>query len=93
VSLLEPVLENNIPGRIKNPPPPIILDNQEEYEIENIIDSRVVYNKQEYLVDWKGYNISDRTWEPKENLGNSQELIERFHKRYPDKPRIRSAHP
>ena len=93
VSLLELVKENDIPGRTQEPPPPIIIDNNEEYEIENIIDSRLVRNKLEYLVHWNGYDISTRTWEPVSNLENAQKAINEFHEKYPNKPGIRRAHP
>jgi hypothetical protein len=39
VSLLEPYVENTIPGRTVPPPPTTIVDGQEEFEVEEILDS------------------------------------------------------
>jgi hypothetical protein len=91
VSRLEPVIENNIPGRIQPPPPPTIINHEEEYEVNEILDSRICWKRLEYLVDWAGYDTSHQKWEPVRHLQNAQQLVQEFHKRYPNKPRPRSA--
>jgi transposase InsO family protein len=86
VSLLEPVRANDIPGRVQEPSPPVIVEDHEEYEVEEVLDSRVRRGKLKYLVHWKNYPISDRTWEPPENLANAPDAVAKFHRAYPDKP-------
>ena len=50
-----------------------------EYEVESVVSKRDTgEGKVEYLVKWKGYDASDNTWEPVENLESSQELIDEF---------------
>ena len=50
-----------------------------EYEVESVVSKRdTEEGKVEYLVKWKGYDVSDNTWEPVENLESSQELIDEF---------------
>ena len=68
------------------PPPPLQLADGPEYEVVSILDSKIVRNKLYYLVDWLGYTLSDRTWEPIDNVCNAQALIDDFHRRYPNKP-------
>ena len=56
-------------------------DSPETYEINKIIHKR--YNKKgeaEYLIDWKGYTKSDRTYEPRENLNQSAQDYVDSHK-------------
>merc|ERR1712157_319531 len=49
------------------------------YEVETVVSKRdTEEGKVEYLVKWKGYDASDNTWEPVENLESSQELIDEF---------------
>ena len=88
VSLLEPYTSSSIPNRSIPPPPPVQLLDGPEYEVEAILDSKVMRNKLYYLVDWSGYSPNDRTWEPAENLNNATEIVADFHHRYPDKPTI-----
>ena len=71
VSLLTPYLENTFAGRIATQPPPVIVDDQEELEVDSVLDSRIRYRKLEYLVHWRGQGINDRTWEPVEHLANA----------------------
>ena len=43
------------------PPPPDIVDGEEEYEVEEILDSRIYRKKLQYLVKWKGYGHGENT--------------------------------
>jgi len=43
--------------------------------------------KDRYLVRWKGYTAEEDTWEPKENLGNTRDLVERFEEEYREESR------
>ena len=61
-------------------------DRDEEYEVDAIIDSHIYKGKLQYLVHWKGYDESERTWEPASNLKNSPEIVEQFHKSHPSAP-------
>ena len=44
-SLLEPYQDSTILGRIKQPPPPIELEDRREYEVAAILDAKIVCNK------------------------------------------------
>jgi len=76
VSELETIYEDNF-GRKQEPPPPININEEEEFEVEEILDVRKHYGKTQYLIKWKGYPLSDASWEPESNL-NCQELIKKF---------------
>ena len=87
VSLLEPYKESAIPGRIQQPLPCIEVENHIEYEVEKILDSRRRWGQLEYFVHWHGYDINERTWESAENLANAPQMVQEFHRQYPQKPR------
>ena len=86
VSLLEKYIPNVIPGRHAEPPPPVVVEGELEYEVDQILDSRIFRGTLQYLVSWKGYDIGDCSWEPLENLANCEESLEEFHCSYPHKP-------
>ena len=65
--------------RKKEPPPPIIVNDEEEYEVEEILDKRKHYGKIQYLIKWKGYPLSEASWELEENL-NCQEILRKINK-------------
>ena len=90
VSLLEPHVANTFPDRVVAPPLPTHVDGLPEFEVKNILDSRYFYRKLRYLVDWVGYDQSDLSWEPVENLSNASLAIKNFHEKIPAKPRPRA---
>ena len=88
VSFLEPYKDSTIPGRLQAPPPPPIeVDSAEEFEVSQILDSRINRGKLEYLVHCQGYEVHERTWEPAANFENAPEIIAEFHQKYPSKPK------
>lgn len=56
VFLLKQAKSNHY-SRTQQPPPPVLIDRKQEYEISKIQDSR-----REYLVHWMGNPITDRSW-------------------------------
>ena len=91
VSMLEPETPNTIPNRIQPPPPPVIIDGEPEYEISEIVDSKVDrrYRCQlQYLVKWAGYENTNEesSWISASELDHASELISDFHQAQPDKP-------
>ncbi len=68
-------------GRVIVPPDPIIVDDEEEFFVEEILDIRTYRSKPQYLVKWQGYPVHEATWEPRESLemnGKICEALERF---------------
>ena len=77
VSLLEPAASDPLPGRVQPPPPPVIVDEGFEYEVEAVVDSKRVGRSLEYHVQWVGYDQS--TWEPAALLANIPTAVRAFH--------------
>ena len=61
--------EDPISGRHPLPPPLLeIVDREEEWVVEEILDSKVINRKLRYLVKWEGFGIEHNSWEPRNNL-------------------------
>ena len=65
-------------------PPPDLIDGEEEYEVEEILQSRKSGRgrKVQYLVKWKGYPESDNQWVDWDDL-HADEMIADFKKKNP----------
>jgi len=92
VSQLKPAIPNIILDWIQPPPPLVEVDGEPEFEISEILDSKVDRRRRMckllYLVHWSGYEGTDEetSWLLATELGNTTELLENYHVRYPDKP-------
>jgi transposase InsO family protein len=79
--------DNPVPGRRPHPPPlPEIIDGEEEWVVEEILDSKVINRKLRYLVKWEGYGIEHNSWEPWDGV-RAPDLVADFHRTYPGAPR------
>src|SRR3984957_17001502 len=72
-------------------PPPIEVNDDIEFEISEILDSKI--DKQRkcqllYLVHWSGYEGTDQEtdWLSALELTHAKELVQDFHTAYPHKP-------
>ena len=92
ISQLEPCAPNMIPNRVQPLAPLIEVDREPEYEIKEILDSKIDRRRRHcqllYLVHWLGYQGTDdeTSWLLATELGNVRELVVDFHRRYPNKP-------
>ena len=91
VSQLEPEILNQIPNRVQPAPPPIEIDDELEYKIAEILDSKIDNCRKcklLYFVCWTGYEGTDEenSWLPATELDHAQEIVSDFHARYPHKP-------
>jgi hypothetical protein len=91
VSMLEPSTPNSVPNCIQPPPPPVIIDEEPEYKISEILDSKLDKRqacKLLYLVRWSGYEGTDEetSWIPANELGHASKIVSKFHLCYPNKP-------
>jgi predicted aspartyl protease len=85
VSEIEPASNDPLPGQVHAPPPPVVIDGEEEWEVEEVVDSRRRYRKLEYKVKWVG--DEEATWQPAGDLEHAADMVELFHQKYPNKPR------
>ena len=83
VSLLHTTADDPLLGQVNPPPLPVIVEGKEEWEVEEILDSRRTRERLQYLVKWRGF--TDPTWEPEKNL-IEVEVVDIYHGHYPEWP-------
>jgi hypothetical protein len=92
VDKLSPWKGNDVNGLLPPPPEPVQLDDGEEWEVSEILDSRVSLDADgdkflEYQIRWQGFGAEEDSWEPLENLAHAKRLVTRFHCLHPSAPR------
>jgi hypothetical protein len=67
-------------GRARQVEQPVFSTEEgAEYEVEAILGHRLGRrNRLELLVRWKGYDVSEDSWEPEANLANAEELLRSY---------------
>jgi len=69
-----------------NRPPPEVIHDHEEFEVEEVLDKRTKrggkYRKViEYLIKWKGYDATETSWVELSNLTNAMEEVQEYEDR------------
>ena len=61
-ALLDPYVASTIEGRVQvSPPVPEMVEEELEYEVKEVLDSKIVGRKVWYFVDWVGYGPEEPT--------------------------------
>ena len=85
IDLLTPYRETITHGPNYQRPPPNLVDNEEEYEVEKILDSWLFGRRKrlQYLVKWAGYPESENMWVDKDDVF-AEDKVREFKNSHPD---------
>jgi hypothetical protein len=87
VSVLEPYHRRE--GDQPVLPPPELINDAEEYEVETILDKTRSRGAVWYKVKWKGWPSEYDQWVPQEDLANAKRLVRDFESKQPPAPQKR----
>jgi Chromo (CHRromatin Organisation MOdifier) domain len=76
-SLLSPYKEMEEHGPNFLEPPPEVVEGEEEYEVEAILDDKTIRRKHHYLIKWKGYTDTHNSWEPNDQV-HADDLVREY---------------
>jgi len=84
---LSAALDDLIPGRKPRAlPPPIVVDGEPEWEIEEVLDSRWHWRRFQFLIKWKGFSREHNSWEVASNV-KAPDLVVEYYRKHPAVPR------
>ena len=68
--------------RMDSAPPPVIINEEEEYKVEEVRKHRTRGQRTQYLVHWKGYGDEHDQWIVESGLPHAKQAIEDYWTRY-----------
>src|SRR5258708_14233069 len=87
ISNISPYHPDSTPEHLLDPcPNPILVNGNEEYEVESIVDSKYRYRCLHYLIKLKAWPDSNTEWLPADHLPNASEVTRDFHDHQPSRP-------
>jgi len=79
--------EDPILGRkLQALPPPIIVDREKEWEVEEILNSRWHQRRFQFLVKWKGFSREHNSWEVASDV-KAPDLVAEYYRQHLATPR------
>ncbi|CAI7783068.1 unnamed protein product [Closterium sp. NIES-53] len=81
VQLLKPYKDPNqqFQGRQLPPPPPVLIQDEPEYEVERVLTHRRRGGKAlEFLLRWKGYDPTEDSWVAEADIGNARRALKDY---------------
>ncbi|CAI7867308.1 unnamed protein product [Closterium sp. NIES-53] len=81
VQLLKPYKDPNqqFQGRQLPPPPPVLIQDEPEYEVERVLTHRRRGGKTlEFLLRWKGYDPTEDSWVAEADMGNARRALQDY---------------
>jgi len=70
--------KEQVKGQKKEEEKPVEVERVEEWEVEKILNKKKIRGVVKYLIWQKGFTVEGDTWKRRENLKNTEELIEEF---------------
>jgi len=85
ISLLSPYHETTTHSPNFTRPPPNLIDGEDEYEVETILNHRHHRRSRmlQYLIKWSRYLHANNTWEPADQV-HAPDLVKSYHHKHPE---------
>ena len=81
-TLLRPYRENEVYGQNFTEPPAELLDGEEVYKVETILNHRRRGRGYQYFIKWKGHPISKASWEPEHAFSDDGDMLTTYKLRH-----------
>jgi len=79
--------DDPIPGRKPQVPlPPIVVDGEPEWEVEEVLDSCWHQRRFQFLIKWKEFSREHNSWEVVSDV-KAPDLVAEYYQRHPAAPR------